>query len=152
VRYNIKKHALGWTGGLMNKVNCIIILSKEKTKLLFCKRMNDPYMGLYNFVGGKIEEDEDSLNAAYRELYEETGITKLDTKLKPFMDFIWHMHNVCMEVYVGTLNKDVILVPEKHPLYWLSFDENFFDINVFAGEGNIGYMIEILKITPELYN
>ncbi len=135
----------------MKKVNCIIILNKEKTKLLFCKRLNDPYKGLYNFVGGKIEENENSLDAAYRELFEETGITNLDTKLEAFMDFIWHIQDIHMEVYVGTLNKDVNLVPEKHPLHWLDLDENFFDMKVFAGDGNIGNMIEILNITPELY-
>lgn len=135
----------------MKKVNCIIILNKEKTKFLFCKRSSDPYKGLYNFVGGKIEENEDSLAAAYRELEEETGIAKSDIKLEAFMDFIWHIHKIHMEVYVGVLNKDVNLVPEKHPLHWLGFDENFFDMKVFAGEGNIGHMIEILKITPELY-
>lgn len=136
----------------MKKVNCIIILNKEKTQLLFCKRTKDPYFGLYNFVGGKLEDNENSLDAAYRELYEETGITKLDTILVPFMDFIWHIHKIHMEVYVGVLNKDVNLVPEKNPLHWLWFNENFFDMNTFAGEGNVGHMIEILKITPELYN
>ncbi len=136
----------------MKKVNCIIIVNKEKTELLFCKRLNNPYKGLYNFVGGKIEENENSLDAAYRELEEETGITKLDTKLKPFMDFVWHIQDIHLEVYVGILNKDVNLVPEKNPLHWLGFDENFFDMKVFAGEGNIGHMVEILKITPELYN
>ncbi len=135
----------------MKKYNCIIILNKEKTKLLFCKRVSNPYKGLYNFVGGKIEDNEISIDAAYRELYEETGITKLDTKLEPFMDFIWHMHNINMEVYVGVLNKDVVLLPEKNPLHWLGFDENFFDMSTFAGEGNIGHMIEILKITPQIF-
>ncbi len=136
----------------MKKYNCIIILNKENTKLLFCKRVSNPYKGLYNFVGGKIEDNESSIDAAYRELYEETGISKLDTKLEPFMDFIWHMHNIYMEVYVGVLNKDVTLLPEKNPLHWLDFDENFFDMSTFAGEGNIGHMIEILKITPQIYS
>lgn len=136
----------------MKKVNCIIIMNKDKTKLLFCKRLNEPYMGLYNFVGGKIEENENSLDSAYRELYEETGITKLDTKLEHFMDFVWYIQDINLEVYVGALNKDVELVPEKHPLHWISIDENFFDMNVFAGEGNIGHMVEILKITPKLYS
>ena len=135
----------------MEKFNCIIILNKEKTKLLFCKRISDPYEGLYNFVGGKIEENESSIDAAYRELYEETGITKLDTNLEPFMDFIWHMHNIHMEVYVGVLDKDVTLIPEKHPLHWIDFDSNFFDLSTFAGDGNIGHMIEILKITPQIF-
>lgn len=136
----------------MKKVNCIIIINKEKTKLLFCKRLNNPYKGLYNFVGGKIEENENSLDAAYRELEEETGITKFDTKLEPFMDFVWHIQDIHLEVYVGILNKDVNLIPEKNPLHWLEFDENFFDMKVFAGEGNIGHMVEILRMTPELYN
>lgn len=136
----------------MEKFNCIIILNKEKTKLLFCKRTSNPYKGLYNFVGGKIEANESSIDAAYRELKEETGITKLDTRLEPFMDFIWHMHNIHMEVYVGVLNREVTLIPEKHPLHWLDFTENFFDMNTFAGEGNIGHMIEILKITPQIFS
>ena len=49
---------------------------KSGEKLLFCKRMKDPYKGKYNLVGGKIEPSEDGFVAAYRELEEETGITK----------------------------------------------------------------------------
>jgi len=109
--------------------------------------MNDPYKGLYNFVGGKLEEGEDSLHAAYRELYEETGISKNDITLYPFMDYIWHFQQIRMEVYVGVLKKEVELRSEKHPLYWLDMSHDFFDMNVFAGEGNIGHMIEILKMT-----
>lgn len=122
-------------------------MNKEKDNILFCKRINDPYEGLYNFVGGKIEEGEDSLAAAYRELEEETGITSKDTDLVPFMDYTWHLQEMRMEVYLGILNKKVSLQPEKHPLHWLDFSHNFFDINLFAGEGNIGHMIEILKIS-----
>lgn len=131
----------------MKSYNCIIVLNKDKDRLLFCKRMNDPYLGLYNFVGGKIEEGEDSIHAAYRELYEETGITDKDITLYPFMDYVWHFQQIRMEVYVGVLNKDVELQNEKHPLYWLDMSQNFFDMNIFAGEGNIGHMIEILKMT-----
>jgi len=131
----------------MNSYNCIIVLNKEKDRLLFCKRMNDPYKGLFNFVGGKIEEGEDHLNAAYRELYEETGITDEDITLYPFMDYVWHFQQIWMEVYVGVLKREVILRNEKHPLYWLDMAQDFFDMKVFAGEGNIGHMIEILKMT-----
>lgn len=131
----------------MEKVNCIIVLNREKNRLLFCKRMNDPYKGLFNFVGGKIEKGEDSLHAAYRELYEETGITDKDINLYPFMDFVWHFQQIRMEVYIGVLKSEVKLRSEKHPLYWLDMFEDFFDMKVFAGEGNIGHMIEILKMT-----
>lgn len=131
----------------MEKVNCIIVLNREKNRLLFCKRMNDPYKGLFNFVGGKIEKGEDSLHAAYRELYEETGITDKDINLYPFMNFVWHFQQIRMEVYIGVLKSEVKLRSEKHPLYWLDMFEDFFDMKVFAGEGNIGHMIEILKMT-----
>ena len=56
--------------------NCIIVLNKTKDRALFCKRQKDPYKGLYNFVGGKVEPGEDSETAAYREdvlLKEETN-------------------------------------------------------------------------------
>lgn len=134
----------------MKSYNCIIVLNKEKDKILFCKRMNDPYEGLYNFVGGKIEEGETHISAAYRELYEETGITDKDIVLYPFMDYVWHFQQIQMEVYVGVLKNEVKLRSEKHPLYWLDMSQDFFDMNIFAGEGNIGHMIEILKMTQLL--
>ncbi len=131
----------------LKKYNCIIILNKEKDKILFCKRISEPYTGLFNFVGGKIEDGETSMDAAYRELEEETGITRYDTSLRPFIDYVWHIQQMRMEVYVGVLNKDINLRIEKHPLHWLHFSHSFFDMNVFAGEGNIGHMIEILKMS-----
>lgn len=33
-----------------------------------------------------------------------------------------------------------------HPLEWLALDEDFFDLNKFAGEGNIGHMVEQVNI------
>ena len=50
--------------------------------------------------------------------------------------------NCYMEVYAGRLKTDVELVPELHPLCWLELDEDFFDTEKFAGEGNIGHMVE----------
>lgn len=87
----------------MRVYNTIIILNPEKDQILFCKRMNDPYEGLFNFVGGKIEPGETSEEAAYRELKEETGISRKDVKLYYFMDFCWHLQDMRMEVYAGVL-------------------------------------------------
>ncbi len=42
----------------MQGYNCIVVFSKDKSKLLFCKRTKDPYKGLHNLVGGKIENGE----------------------------------------------------------------------------------------------
>ncbi|MGN1357957.1 MAG: hypothetical protein ACI4WU_01180 [Bacilli bacterium] len=51
-----------------------------------------------------------------------------------------------MEVYYGILNKDVILIEEVNKLEWVSVNDNFFDMNKYAGEGNIGHIIEEIKI------
>jgi len=130
----------------MQGYNCIMIYNKTEEKLLFCKRLWDPYEGMYNLVGGKIDDGEDGFAAAYRELYEETGISTNDVELTHMMDFTYYNQKCYVEVYVGTLNKDVELKPEKHPLHWLSLDEDFFSLEKFAGEGNIGHMIEQVKI------
>ena len=62
----------------MQGYNAILVYDSTEENLLFCYRIKEPYKGKYNFVGGKIEEDEDGTAAAYRELYEETGISEKD--------------------------------------------------------------------------
>lgn len=132
-------------GGIMQGYNCIIVYNPDKDKLLFCKRSKDPYKGLYNFVGGKIESEEDGFVSAYRELEEETGINRDQIQLFHMMDFTYYNQDCYVEVYVGSLEKEVQLKEELHPLYWLDVNENFFDLNRFAGEGNIGHMVEQVK-------
>ena len=126
----------------MQGYNCIMVYNEEKTQLLFCKRIKDPYKGLYNFVGGKIEEGEDGFISAYRELEEETGISKSQIELFHMMDFTYYNQDCYVEVYVGHLKGKAKLKEELHPLYWLDIKENFFDMSRFAGEGNIGHMVE----------
>jgi len=130
----------------MQGYNCIMVYNKDCTKLLFCKRTKDPYKGLYNLVGGKIEEGEDGFAAAYRELKEETGLEPADIQLRHMMDFIYYNQDCYVEVYAGVLGRDVTLYEEAHPLEWLDLNENFFDCSRFAGEGNIGHMVEQVKI------
>ena len=122
-----------------------MVLNKEETHILMCYRTKDPYQGLYNLPGGKIDDGEDHIESAYRELYEETGITRDDIVLSKYIDFIWHPVSMSMDVTFGILNKNVILVEELHPLKWMSLSENFFDMSKYAGEGNIGHMVEIYK-------
>lgn len=123
-----------------------MVYNSDGDRLLFCMRRKDPYKGLYNLVGGKIHKNEDGFAAAYRELKEETGIDSSDIELHHMMDFTYYNQNCYVEVYVGRLNKEVELHEEVNPLEWLSIDEDFFDLGKFAGEGNIGHMVEQVKI------
>lgn len=130
----------------MQGYNCIMVYSHDGEKLLLCKRTKDPYNGLYNLVGGKIEKSENGYEAAYRELKEETGIDSSKIQLTHMMDFTYYNQNCYVEVYVGQLSEETILREETHPLHWLSINEDFFDDNRFAGEGNIGHMVEQVRI------
>ncbi len=130
----------------MQGYNCIMIYDKSGKYLLFCKRTKDPYKGKYNLVGGKIEPGETGSQAAYRELEEETGITEEQVTLRHMMDFTYYNQDCYMEIYVGRLKGEVVLKEEKHPLMFLEIDkEDFFSTDKFAGEGNIGHMVEQVK-------
>ena len=129
----------------MNKLNVIIVYNKEKNKVLMCNREKEPYKGKLNLVGGKVEKNEIDLYAAYRELYEETGISKEDIELIHIMNFEYEKPNFRLDVYAGRLNKKINLVEELNKLYWIDLKENFFDENRFAGEGNIGHMLKIAE-------
>ena len=130
----------------MKKLNVIIVYNKEENKILMCKREKEPYKGKFNLVGGKVEQDEDELHAAYRELREETGITNKDITLTHIMNFQYKMQDMELEVYAGKLNKNVDLIEELNKLYWIDKNENFFDLEKYAGEGNIGHMVRQVEI------
>lgn len=130
----------------MRRMNISVVFDKDFKNVLMCKRTKEPYKDLYNLVGGKIEKEDDGLNEAYRELKEETAITKDDISLVHLMNFDYVKEGMILEVYYGILNKDVTLVEEVNKLEWRDVNDNFFDMNVYAGDGNIGHIIEEIKI------
>ena len=130
----------------MKKLNIILVYNKEEDKILMCKREKEPFKGKFNLVGGKVEKGEDELHAAYRELQEETGITKDDIRLTNLMNFEYKMQDMELELYVGKLNKEKKLVEEINKLYWIDKKDNFFDLEKYAGEGNIGHMMRQVEL------
>ena len=105
--------------------------------------MKPPYEGLYNFVGGKVEPDESSIPAAYRELYEETGINRNQITLFPLMDITYYQRKFVLELYVGQLQDEVELIEEKNPLIWMPLTEDFADSGKYAGDKNIAHIVTI---------
>lgn len=72
--------------GTLNNIEFVIIYTKYEDKWVYCwhkKRES------YEHPGGHVEKDETPMQAAKRELYEETGIT--DCEIIPLWDyeFIW---------------------------------------------------------------
>lgn len=133
----------------MKKLNLIVVFNKDLDKVLFCIRAKEPYKGMYNFVGGKVEEGETNDNAAYRELFEETGISKKDIELEHFMDLNYFKYGNNLQVYYGILKNDVILVEEKNKLEWLNIDKELLNNEKFAGNYNIIHIIAQIKVYLE---
>lgn len=133
----------------MRHLNCTVVFNKQKDQVLFCKRAKEPFRGLYNFVGGKVEPGELSFNAAYRELLEETGIGRDQICLYRLMDLTYYEQDYVLEIYVGQLQNEVVLLREEvNPLKWLPLTEDFADSGRFAGEQNIAHIIRVALKFP----
>ena len=133
----------------MKKLNLIVVFNKDLDKVLFCIRAKEPYKGMYNFVGWKVEEGETNDNAAYREVFEETGISRKDIELEHFMDLNYFKYGNNLQVYYGILKNDVILVEDKNKLEWLNIDKELLNNEKFAGNYNIIHIITQIKVYLE---
>ena len=130
----------------MKKLNLVVVLDDTLEKSLFCVRA---YKGMYNFVGGKVEEGESDEEAAYRELFEETGISRDDIELDHFMDLNYFIYDTNLQVYYGILKHEVELVEEKNKLEWLPIDNRLLNAEKFAGNYNIPHIVKQIKVYLE---
>jgi 8-oxo-dGTP diphosphatase len=131
----------------LNSFNIIIVLHHSDEKVLMCRRSKEPYLGLYNMVGGKKEPGEAPMDGAYRELFEETGIAREKITLLHLLDFYYPLDDCEVKVYAGRLKGDVNLKEEAHSLLWVDIPgTDFFTMEKFAGEGNIGHMMEHVRL------
>lgn len=133
----------------MREFNLIVVFSKNLDKVLFGIRAKEPYKGLYNFVGGKVEEGENNDVAAYRELFEETGISHKDIELDHFMDLNYFKYENNLQVYYGILKNEVNLIEEKNKLEWVVINDELFNNSKFAGNYNIPHIIRQIKVYLE---
>ena len=50
----------------LKQYNVIVVFDHEARHVLMCMRSKEPYKGKFNFIGGKIENGEIHLQAAYQ--------------------------------------------------------------------------------------
>lgn len=132
--------------------NVIVVFDCNRSHILMCRRRKNPYKGLINFVGGKIEKNEDHLEAAYRELSEETSISRDTIYLTHIIDFTYVLEDGFMEVYVGTLKNPIRISGTENDLLWVDVHADFSDTRRFAGCGNIYHVINYIKTYADQIN
>lgn len=135
----------------MKRYNLIVIFNEAMDRVLLCRRRKDPYQGLSNFIGGKIEEGESGQAAAYREMEEESGLTGEDVSLFHFMDLTYHLSGFDLEVYAGRCTRDVEVHGEENELYWSPLDVDFTDQTQYAGEGSLGHILARAALYKSLF-
>lgn len=125
------------------RVNLIVVLSASKSHVLMCLRQKEPYIEKYNFVGGKVLENETSLEGAYRELFEETNISSNDIDISPLFTTTYH-DGLILEVFSGIIEHTVEIIEEANPLEWIRLDNDFLN-DTYAGDGNVQHIIACVK-------
>lgn len=112
----------------------ILLFNTEKTKVLLCKRNNEPLKDVYFSTGGRLQKGEELKDCAVRKAREELGV---DIKKEQLLD-----GGVISEIYPNSSFGDNIgyhaitvyfgyVVPENTPLHLDSqhADHKWFDIH-----------------------
>ena len=58
---------------------------------------------------------------------------------------LYYLSDCYLEVYVGRLNKEREVFGEENELFWSETDRDFFNMENYAGEGNIGHIMEQIR-------
>lgn len=111
---------------------------KYQNKILLINREKPPFMGMWNALGGHLEEGEDVNTCAIREIYEESGIRVDNITL--YSVSTWNYDDDIIYVYLSTIdNFDEKKIPYK-------FKEgiiDFKDIDWIINEKNYGIIPDL---------
>lgn len=132
---------------MLDRADTNQIIAIVGDKIMVTKESQPNNANYFSFPGGRLEEDEDPLEGAKRELVEETGYTSTDWELfktyEPFQKIDWKIH------YYIARNCEKTAEPhldagEKIEVNLLSFDEyiRFLMSDEYPGE----YVLDVLKM------
>lgn len=149
---------------MIGQFTIVIVFDRTMKHCLMCKRTKHPYIEMYDFVGGKIENGESAVLCAKREFKEETGISPENLTFYPLSELLYNNYRVYINddhqsnivvgtklyVYSTVLKTDAVdtkLIEEKNPLVWFDTAQtDFYNVIKFAGDGNAGHLIDIAMI------
>ena len=103
----------------------LIFLTRGE-QLLLLKGAQDKrlWAGLYNGIGGHVEQGEDILSSARRELMEETGLESPDLHLCGVVTIDTHTNpGVCVYVFKGECPYGQLKLSQEGTLEWVQLSE-----------------------------
>ncbi len=131
----------------MKRYTVTFIISRDLKEVLLLYKFWGPFPNKYNGVGGKIEENENLLDSAIRECWEETGLLLQAEEIEFLMQIVFP-YGVELNVFYVVVDKFEPTNSEEGILKWLpvEFALDFNNPHV-AGDGNVAYFLrEALSI------
>jgi NADH pyrophosphatase NudC (nudix superfamily) len=83
-----KCHTCGFVYYYNVSSSVAVIIRNVRGEILVATRAHEPAKGTFDLPGGFIDMDETAEEAVAREIMEETGMTVIETKYKPWICFL----------------------------------------------------------------
>ncbi len=126
-----------------------IVFSFDSKELLLMRRKKDPYNGLINGIGGKVESNENHFEAMKREFVEESGLPVESINVIEHMMSITFPNEILHAYYIKLKSRVSIVVRENHEgtYFWEKISNKLLDCNneELAGEGSLSYFIKFAQ-------
>ena len=104
----------------MKSINVVAAIIKKNNKFLIAKRNRNKHLGLkWEFPGGKVEDDENFLEALKREIKEELNIEIYVHKKVAKESYKDSKINVILHYYLCTHKKGIIKLNEHEDMAWI---------------------------------
>jgi len=103
------KYIYDWPRPMVTVDALLFAVCNGRKSVLLIRRGNEPFKGLWAIPGGFLEMDEELVNAAKRELFEETGIEGIELKQMHTFGTIGRdpRGRMITIVYTATLDKEI---------------------------------------------
>ena len=111
----------------MKTVKVAAAVIKDAEKILIAQRLKGEFKGKWEFPGGKLEENEDSVSALKREIKEEL---EADIKIDQYLCTIEHDYDsfhLSMDVYICHFLNQNIKLHDHMAFRWIKPDEKNID-------------------------
>ena len=112
---------------------------KYQNKILMINRYKSPFMGMWNALGGHLEDGEEVEDCAKREIYEESGIKVNNIKL--YSVSTWNYDDDIIYVYLSNLDESFDV--NNYPMKTKEGIIDFLDIDWIIDEKNYGIVPDL---------
>lgn len=105
------------------KIITIIILRNKNGEVFLHQKQKQPFVNTYHLPAGKIHENESVMSAAYRELYEKTGLESIELGYHTTVHVRIHQDGELVSEYIGFIYQGVTEREIEHGL-WINRSQN----------------------------